>query len=569
MARCGIHRLTSCIEPTTTRMFQWRLSRGSLFALLRVLVFVTVALSIFALWNQPPAPKRIVVLPGSRTRHPIDTLIKNATATFETLLSKRTKTLAESAAAYRARRGRHPPPDFDVWHKFASQHNVILVEDFFDQIYNDLGPFWGVPAKQIRQQARQLPNRVIVRDRKVQTRKGDRKRLDQWIDMATKIQHMLPDLDLPLSMLDEPRVAVPSENVSSYMATESELRKLHAAHDVVQRFATLYIDKEALEIDEPTFFEDGPYWDQIRGGCAPDSPSRDLSIPTNLSGPPMFCSGSDCAGNRSMTFTYKGFVSNWTRAKDPCLQPELLSSHGALIAPSSQSTSHTLIPIFGSSKLSMVRNINHFCSNSPHLLIPLQNNDILLPSFAYWQSTSDYSTGNSHGPPWNKKTSSVIWRGISTGGRNTPENWTRFHRHRFVALLNASAISSPTPPPTSHLPPYLSHLSTSSKAPELAHWLSAISDVAFTKIQCDGNKKGIECTHTAPYYTPQKKIPMHKQFAAKYLPDIDGNGFSGRYLAFLRSTSLPIKATLFSEWHDSRLVPWYHFVPMQNSFVDV
>jgi hypothetical protein len=72
-----------------------------------------------------------------------------------------------------------------------------------------------------------------------------------------------------------------------------------------------------------------------------------------------------------------------------------------------------------------------------------------------------------------------------------------------------------------------------------------------------------------PYYETKKEIPMKTQFKAKLLPDIDGNGFSGRYLAFLRSTSVPIKATLFSEWHDARLVPWHHFVPMQNSFVDL
>lgn len=34
------------------------------------------------------------------------------------------------------------------------------------------------------------------------------------------------------------------------------------------------------------------------------------------------------------------------------------------------------------------------------------------------------------------------------------------------------------------------------------------------------------------------------------------------------STSLPIKATIFREWHDSRLMPWIHFVPMDNRFMD-
>lgn len=58
-------------------------------------------------------------------------------------------------------------------------------------------------------------------------------------------------------------------------------------------------------------------------------------------------------------------------------------------------------------------------------------------------------------------------------------------------------------------------------------------------------------------------------FTAKYLPDIDGNSFSGRYLAFLKSTSLPIKATIYNEWHDSRLLAWRHFVLMDNTFIDM
>lgn len=165
-----------------------------------------------------------------------------------------------------------------------------------------------------------------------------------------------------------------------------------------------------------------------------------------------------------------------------------------------------------------------------------------------------------------------MWRGISSGGGNTPENWIRFHRHRFVELMNASAVRSSTPPQTFHLPPYRSHVHTLQNNSELSRWVDTISNVAFTKLQCtigDENKQGDECVHATPIYKTKEKIPMNEQFATKYLPDIDGNGFSGRYLAFLRSTSVPIKATLFSEWHDSRLVPWYHFVPMQNSFVDL
>ncbi|KAK4947270.1 hypothetical protein LTR28_007655, partial [Elasticomyces elasticus] len=49
-----------------------------------------------------------------------------------------------------------------------------------------------------------------------------------------------------------------------------------------------------------------------------------------------------------------------------------------------------------------------------------------------------------------------------------------------------------------------------------------------------------------------------------YLLDLDGAGFSGRFLPFLQSHSLPIKAALFREWYDSCLTPWLHFVPLDS-----
>jgi len=64
-------------------------------------------------------------------------------------------------------------------------------------------------------------------------------------------------------------------------------------------------------------------------------------------------------------------------------------------------------------------------------------------------------------------------------------------------------------------------------------------------------------------------MPMEEQFGYKYLPDVDGNSYSGRYRGFLLSSSLPIKATIYSEWHDDRLMPWVHFVPMGNSYLDL
>jgi hypothetical protein len=77
------------------------------------------------------------------------------------------------------------------------------------------------------------------------------------------------------------------------------------------------------------------------------------------------------------------------------------------------------------------------------------------------------------------------------------------------------------------------------------------------------------CKHTDKYLSVAPGMPFEAFYDWKYLPDVDGNSFSGRYRAFLQSTSMPLKATIYREWHDARLMPWVHFVPFDNSYMDI
>ena len=54
---------------------------------------------------------------------------------------------------YRTKYGRHPPPHFDQWYKFAREKNVWNIDDF-DQIWDDLRPFWSIPPRELRNLAR-------------------------------------------------------------------------------------------------------------------------------------------------------------------------------------------------------------------------------------------------------------------------------------------------------------------------------------------------------------------------------------------------------------------------------
>ena len=51
-------------------------------------------------------------------------------------------------------------------------------------------------------------------------------------------------------------------------------------------------------------------------------------------------------------------------------------------------------------------------------------------------------------------------------------------------------------------------------------------------------------------------------YAYKFLFDVDGMGRTQRYYRLLGSRSTVFKQTMYQEWHDDRIVPWVHYVPV-------
>jgi hypothetical protein len=50
---------------------------------------------------------------------------------------------------------------------------------------------------------------------------------------------------------------------------------------------------------------------------------------------------------------------------------------------------------------------------------------------------------------------------------------------------------------------------------------------------------------------------------------VDGNGWSSRFKRLISSNALVLKATVYPEWFSRRIMPWVHFVPVQNDYSDV
>lgn len=175
--------------------------------------------------------------PGQH-RHPIDKLIYDAQHTFAELMSKESKTIDQAARAYRERRGRHPPPGFDKWYEFARSHNAVLIEDFFDQIHHDIEPFWGLDPLDMRRRVSQAEMTINIRKGNASA-ESDWFWTEIWLEMIKNIEVHLPDMDIALNAMDEPRLVVPWEDMSRYMEKAAKTAKLPDANGVVSSFQRL------------------------------------------------------------------------------------------------------------------------------------------------------------------------------------------------------------------------------------------------------------------------------------------------------------------------------------------
>ncbi|KAI1169712.1 capsular associated protein [Nemania sp. FL0916] len=495
-------------------------------------------------------------------RHAIDKLADDAQVRFRQLLGKRADTLEQAASRYRERRGRHPPPGFDAWFQAAQNTSAIIVEDFFDRIYHDINPFWAIEPAILRRMVKDEQHFIRVRDGKAWFVSDHLEMRQPWVQRWTElVQEMmpfLPDLDMVLNVMDETRVLVPWEEINKYVAEEQRQRSLFPPVEAVSEYtkyrnASADGDDATAEDDEPAIKvdwisgEQNIYWDHYRVTCPPNSPGRNVSSLKTLERPPQY-------PHRAMPFTVDGFVENFTASADPCLQPHLRGMHGTFIESVSMATTHSLFPLFAGCKLP-------------------GNNEILIPAGMILDSYDLFSGGDSHGGDWAEKKNELVWRGVASGGRHKDENWWGFQRLRFIQMMNGTAVSlvesGEEVAATFRISELPQHQVQAQKDGSLGKWLSGFSNAAFIRFECFPQQENSSCFYLDPYMELKESIHMKEQYDYKFLPDIDGNSYSGRFRAFMRSTSLVLKSTIYAEWHDDRLVPWVHFVPFDNTYADI
>ena len=483
----------------------------------------------------PPAsqPTAAVQHPGHDS-HPILQLIDQAAQEEEEKLERQSTTLADAVREYKRRYKLHPPPNFDKWYYMAKERGVQFIDEY-DTIYHSLLPFWSLPPSVIRERTREALGfdntlmGILIRNRRVANING----AEQWQQTATtgmmdSFIKYLPDMDLAFNIHDEPRVVVAHDDLIRLVnnATDVAIPTAAANDNPTNAWsprATDVNDGRSLpdyRITRFNRFAHQPVWTNSRLSCPPNSPARSLSEAV----------ADDIA---IYTFSDLGLVRNKTAFSDICNSPSFKETFGFFDRPNAFNVVHDLFPIFSQSKVSSFQ-------------------DILYPSPWYWANKVPYRPSKDF--KWQDKQGVMWWRGSTTGGFSRDGGWRRQHRQHIVRAINSHDKTK-----------ILENTAGEGQQP---HWDMKdvlkmdhrnLFDVHFSHVgQCDPG----DCDAQREFFDIAKTAAQEDAWHYKYLLDMDGNAFSGRFYAFLKSQSLIFKMAIFREWHEEWIKPWLHYIPL-------
>lgn len=370
--------------------------------------------------------------------------------------------------------------------------------DNFDQINHDLRPFWRIDPKRLRKNID-----FMAREHSYACLLREVKNGELFAEGEGYFAHV-----------DEWK-----ELLQPFINDLPEMRFIISQSDEPR----VIMDPELLETggrDEPQFTNETLALRQIAVACQdkwlnppippPKSPVQDQGI---------------------------GFIqpgSGYSRIS-PCEHPALRDMHGTFVSLGAHVT-HDIIPLLGQSA-------------------PVGYNDVLQPSFWYLNRADEGSYDASADTPWEEKANQLNWAGSTTGAWAKAGSWKLSHRQRFVDFIQRFNRSEHT---------YLKKTATGLgwEAYDSRVDPKAMNFTLHAKFSgvfmCDEEDCQAQVAHFADWGHESK----NGRYKARFLFDVDGNAFSGRYYTLLRSNSLVFKQTALREWHDERLVPWVHYVPV-------
>lgn len=466
--------------------------------------------------------------------HPIDQLIRKSEDEFNQLLARQSTTLEEAVVEYKRRYRIPPPPKFDLWYEFAKRKNVQLIDEY-DSIYHSLLPFWALEPSVIRSRVTEAIGfegnflmATMIREGRVVLFEGGQ----EWQQKATTgmmrdFVHYLPDMDLAFNIHDEPRVILPHDILTRlvHTALDEAMPAAFATREPKNAFSQRPLDmndgKRVREVKTTRFnrFAHQHTWTHSRISCSPDSPARNFEEVSK-------------DNVTAYALSDLGFVYNHSAFNDICFSPSLRDNYGFFDRPNAFNIVQDLFPVFSQSKISSYQ-------------------DILYPSPWYWAGKVEYK--DKKDMDWPRKETKLYWRGSTTGGFSRDGGWRRQHRQRIVRKMNDLDNAKILADKGNQEEPNWQSLDVRRKDYE------EIIDVKFSHVgQCDPG----DCNAQKEFFQVVDRVNQQDAWRFKYLLDMDGNAFSGRFYAFLQSNSLIFKMNLFQEWHKDWLKPWVHYIPL-------
>lgn len=520
-----------------------------------VILFVLLAISTYPGWWR-----------SSKVNfHPIDMLIYEAKLQHEEYLANATqsRSLEDAVTQYRQRYMRIPPPGFDIWYEYATNRSSLIIDNY-DQIYNDLLPFWTTSPRDLRLTTWEMVSNPWNEISGITIRGGvatvqenvlptHRWMLEGVSTFMNSFARYLPDMDLAFNLNDESRVAVPYDHITSLRQEARKSGSLAGKRQWSENRSEGWLPIPEENFGD-TVFHDLSFRNTFAAygsvGCPSSSTARQKSYTSSHS---HICIG--CVGPHSLG----QFISNWSLAADVCHQPDLAHLHGFYLSPAAFKASYLLRPVFSQSK--------------PH-----GYNDILYPSAWNYMDKAVYNPTDPSGTPgsedynpghpdpdFTSKHNTLFWRGATSEGVSSGDHsWRGMTRQRLVHLTNnltSSAHDAVTillreQAPKKGKLKYQVLPGTTVKDLGLSTDIKIVDHIA----RCGG--VGLyDCTDQESEFALVSPSDFQDHWQYRYLFDLDGAGFSGRFLPFLQSKSLPFKTALFREWYDDRLTAWWHFVP--------
>ncbi|EIW73449.1 hypothetical protein TREMEDRAFT_42362 [Tremella mesenterica DSM 1558] len=471
------------------------------------------------------------LLISTKSSHPIPLLLTLGEKRWEELLSRQSRTLGESVREYTRRYGRLPPKGYDLWWEF-SMLNELVLPDEYDRINLDLAPFFALPKKEFKRRMELVEEMketftLVIEDGRVGIEikdpgglewGGTLPRANDAASLISSFSRYLPDLRATFSIFDQPQIYLSWARRGSLvdLGLRGELTThLHETDDAKVRLSR---------------------------SCDPDSNFR-----------------------RNMTFQEgRSLIYDSLEAGDFCQNPYLIPLHGLTIEThdrDSHPRPHTqLLPLFSLAKTSI---------NSDILITPLDQ----------------FHSDKGPDPKWeDKKSAKLAWRGSPTGisMMTTDVPWRNSHRIRLHHFANNQSLS-----PITYLVPDLGldehhqhhhHHREQGTGLELgSKFETSLTNtstdfffdmkLAGEPIQCseeDGTCEDMKREIDWAGYQSPEELNDHK-----FLLDIDGNGWSGRFRRLMSTNSVVIKTGIFTEWFQPHLIPWFMYIPSKLDFSDL